>query len=257
MEDGEVLAAGSKRSRAASTSCRSCSKKSGGVIARIRWQPGAPQVRTRPRLARENPCESCSRRFGLAFGLERLGHHSAVGFFEKNFDFAFGFLELLLTLRRECNTLFEKVHGLVERKLWALELADHLFQARQGTFEIGFLGRVGFFLSRCIHALFSLGKSSSAGSRPPGNVGGSPAEPAQAKFLRHAKQPTVYGRARRGNKRRRDRRWPVCTPKAGGAGLPGAASRFEGQGVPAGGGFGGVGERCDDGAAVVPVVELI
>jgi len=100
---------------------------------------------------------SPSRCSGLAFGFERFGDNSAVGFFEKYFDYAFGLLELFLALGGERDAFLEKAHGVVEGKLRALEFADNLFKSRKRAFEIGFLRRVGFFGSRCIHAmLFSL-----------------------------------------------------------------------------------------------------
>jgi len=58
-------------------------------------------------------------RLGLAFGIEGLGGELTVGFFQKNFDTAFGFFELLLALAGKRDTLFEELHGIVERELWA------------------------------------------------------------------------------------------------------------------------------------------
>ena len=45
--------------------------------------------------------------FGLTLGIERLGGQLAVGLFEQNFDFAFGFFELLLAFARKLDAFFE------------------------------------------------------------------------------------------------------------------------------------------------------
>jgi len=96
-----------------------------------------------------------SRRLTLGFRLERFGDDAAVGFLEQNFDLAFGFFELLLTFGRKRDTLFEKFHGVVERKLRAFQFADHLFEARQRALKIWLFGRFGFLGSRCVHVFFA------------------------------------------------------------------------------------------------------
>src|SRR5262249_8753437 len=140
MESGGDAAEGRKRSRAASTSCRSWSKKSGRVIGELCGDAGIG-----PR----------SRGFGLAFGFEGLGGDSAVGFLEKNLDLAFGFFELLLALGGKGNAFFEEFHGVVERKLRTLEFADDLFKTREADLEVRLLGLVGFFLCRRVHVFFA------------------------------------------------------------------------------------------------------
>jgi hypothetical protein len=70
-----------------------------------------------------------SRRFGLAVGFEGLGDDPAVSFLEKDFDFAFGFFELLLAFGGKGYALFEELHGVVERELRTLQFADHFFEA--------------------------------------------------------------------------------------------------------------------------------
>jgi hypothetical protein len=84
-------------------------------------------------------------RFALAFRIERLGDKFAIGFFEQNFDAAFGLFELLLAFAGKGDALFEELHGIVKRKLRALEAANHLFEAREGALKVGLLGRFGFF----------------------------------------------------------------------------------------------------------------
>src|SRR5215467_966805 len=76
IEGGGATEEGSRRSRAASTNRRFCSKKSGSFIEECSKDTGiGPE----------------SSGFGLAFGFEGLGDHPTVGFAEKNLDFAFGF----------------------------------------------------------------------------------------------------------------------------------------------------------------------
>jgi hypothetical protein len=87
-------------------------------------------------------------RFVLAFGIERLGDKFAIGFFQEDFDAAFGFFELLLAFAGKRDTFFKELHGLVERKLRALESADHFFEARERAFKIRLLSRFGFFGGR-------------------------------------------------------------------------------------------------------------
>src|ERR1043166_5438620 len=141
MEGGGSPAAGRKRSRAASTSCRSRSKKPGSVIGEFWGEAGIGPA---------------SRGFGLAFGFEGFGDEPAVSFLEKDFDFAFSFLELLLAFGRKPDTFFEEFHRIVEGKLRALEFADYFFKAREAALEVGLFGRFGFLWSLRIHAAFSL-----------------------------------------------------------------------------------------------------
>src|ERR1700726_3877488 len=94
------------------------------------------------------PGDASWSRFVLAFGIERLGDKFAIGLFQEDFDTAFGFFELLLAFAGKRDPFFEELHGLVERKLWALQSADHFFQARERAFKIGLLGRFGFFGGR-------------------------------------------------------------------------------------------------------------
>src|ERR1700693_1196321 len=130
IETGSVVSAGSKRSSAASTASRSCSKKSGRFIARALKQT-----------------EGClTSRFGLGFGFKRLGRELSVGFLQQNFNTPFGFFQLFLALARKSHALFKKLHGIVKRELRAFEAANHFFQACKGTLEIW------FFRCRRIHA---------------------------------------------------------------------------------------------------------
>jgi hypothetical protein len=87
-------------------------------------------------------------RFALAFGIERLGGEFAVGFFQQDFDAAFGFFELLLAFAGEGHAFFEELHGVVERELGAFEATDDLFETSEGSLKIGLLGRIGLFGSR-------------------------------------------------------------------------------------------------------------
>jgi hypothetical protein len=140
IEGGGVLDAGSRPSSAASTRCRSCSKKSGSVIEECCGEAGILPW-------------SCG--FRLAFGLEGFGDDSAVGFLEKDFDFAFRFFELLLAFGGKGDSFFKKLHGVVERELRAFECTNDFFETREAPFEIGLLG-VGFFGSGCVHVFFAV-----------------------------------------------------------------------------------------------------
>src|SRR5271168_2085879 len=133
MEGGWVVAAGMRRSRAASTARRSSSKNEGSFIV---------EGKLRSRHAAE------SSRFALAFGIKGLSGKFAVGFFQENFHASLGFFELLLAFAREGHALFEEFHGVVERKLGAFKAADDFFEARQGALEIGFFRRFGFLGDR-------------------------------------------------------------------------------------------------------------
>jgi hypothetical protein len=92
--------------------------------------------------------EASASGLGLAFGVEGLGGEFAVGFFQEDFDAAFGLFELLLAFAGKSDAFFEELHGIVERKLWAFEAADDLFEASEGTLEVGLLRRFGLFGSR-------------------------------------------------------------------------------------------------------------
>src|SRR6202795_1275630 len=95
IEIGSVVCAGSKRSSAASTARRSCSKKSGRFIARA--------------LERAGGC--WTSRFVLGFGFEWLGRQFSVGLLQKNLNAAFGFFQLFLTLTRKRYPLLTNLHG--------------------------------------------------------------------------------------------------------------------------------------------------
>src|SRR5215510_6299740 len=139
IEGGGVAAEGRKCSRAASTSCRFCSKKSGRLMGEFSKYAGiGPE----------------SRGFGLAFRLEGFGDDSTVGFPEENFDFAFGFFELLLAFGGKGDAFFEQFHRVVEGKLRAFQFADHLFETREAALKIRLLRRIGFFRCGRIHAAF-------------------------------------------------------------------------------------------------------
>ena len=70
-------------------------------------------------------------RFALGFGIERFGGEFAVGFFQKDFYAAFGFLELLLAFPGELDAFFEKLHGVVERELRAFEAPHDFLETNQ------------------------------------------------------------------------------------------------------------------------------
>src|SRR6202140_342623 len=106
MEGGATLSAGMRRSRDASTSTRSSSKKRGSFIVTGGASSSWKWLRSR---------------FALAFGVEGLSGEFAVSFFEKDFYAALGLLELLLAFARERHALFEEFHGIVERQLRAFE----------------------------------------------------------------------------------------------------------------------------------------
>src|SRR5277367_2209122 len=133
MDGGGAAAAGMRRSSASSTASRSSSKNDGSFIV-------AGEQRERDAAGRS--------RFALALGIERLWGEFAVGFFEEDFDAAFGFFELLLAFAREGHAFLEKFHGVVERKLRALESADHFFEACKRALEVRFFRRFGFLGDR-------------------------------------------------------------------------------------------------------------
>jgi hypothetical protein len=84
-------------------------------------------------------------RFALAFGIERLGGELAIGFFQQDFDATFGLFKLLLAFAGKGHAFFEKLHGIVEGKLGALEAADDLFKASERALKIRLLWRFGLF----------------------------------------------------------------------------------------------------------------
>jgi len=94
-----------------------------------------------------------SRGFGLAFGIEGFGDDFAVGFAEKDFNFAFGFLELLLAFAGKSDAFFEEFHGVVERELRTFEFADDFLEAREAALEVGLFGGIGFFGGGSIHVV--------------------------------------------------------------------------------------------------------
>src|ERR1700675_1616677 len=136
IETGSVVSAGSKRSSAASTASRSCSKKSGRFIARALKQAGG----------------CANSRFVLGFGFKWFGREFSIGLLQQNLNTAFGFFQLFLALARKSHAFLKKKHGLVERELRALEAANHFFQTREGALEIWFLRCFWFFRCRRIHA---------------------------------------------------------------------------------------------------------
>src|SRR5690242_5224463 len=114
MEEGCTVAAGRRRSRAASTATRSSSKNGGSFIA-------AGSKRT--------PGKQGASRFALSLRIEWFRSQLAIGLFQKDFDAAFGFFKLLLALAREGDAFFEELHGVIQRKLRAFEAANHFFEA--------------------------------------------------------------------------------------------------------------------------------
>src|SRR5580658_4425970 len=133
MEGGWALSAGMRRSRDASTSMRSSSKNKGSFIVTV----GSRRWRWTKRS-----------RFVLAFGIERLGGKFAVGFFQQDFDAAFGFFKLLLAFAGKGDAFFEELHGVVKRKLGAFEAADDFLETSEGALKIGLFWRLGLLGSR-------------------------------------------------------------------------------------------------------------
>src|SRR6266436_5300139 len=133
MDGGGADSAGSSRSRAASTERRSSSKKAGSFIA-------AENSRIRDSAA--------ASRFTLTFGIKRFSGKLAVGFLEKDFHAPFRLFQLFLTFARERHTFLEKLHGVIQGKLRALQAADDFFQSRKGTLEIRLLGCFRLFWRR-------------------------------------------------------------------------------------------------------------
>jgi hypothetical protein len=86
--------------------------------------------------------------FVLTFWFEWFCGELAVGFFQKDFDAAFGFFELLLAFAGEGDAFFEELHRVVEGKLGAFEAADDLFETSERALKVGLLGWLGLFGSR-------------------------------------------------------------------------------------------------------------
>jgi hypothetical protein len=147
IDGGGAVSAGIKRFREVSTAMRSSSKKVGRFIVEgigyrgetLGWAPNGRSA---------FPGDVSRSRLVLAFGIERFGDKSAIGFLQEDFYAAFSFFELLLAFAGKRDAFFEQLHGLVERKLRALETADYFFEARERAFKIGLLGRFGFFGGR-------------------------------------------------------------------------------------------------------------
>src|ERR1700726_468983 len=112
IDTGFAVSAGSKRSSAASTASRSCSKKSGRFIARALKPTGGYAI----------------SRFGLGFRYKRFGRQLSVRFLQQNFNTPFGFFQLFLALARNSHAFFKKLHGVVMIELRALLKANHFFQ---------------------------------------------------------------------------------------------------------------------------------
>src|SRR5580658_5427358 len=163
MDGGWAVSAGMRRSREASTAMRSSSKKAGRFIGggeklqvascKLKASEEARAYSLQPTakrqgLGRRSEGRPIVSRLGLAFGFERFGGEFAVGFFEKDLDAAFGLFELLLAFARESYAFFEELHGIVERKLGAFEVADDFLETGEGTLEIGLLGWFGLFGGR-------------------------------------------------------------------------------------------------------------
>jgi hypothetical protein len=92
-------------------------------------------------------CGSASR-FGLPLGIEGLGSKLAIGFLQENFYAPLGLFQLLLALAREGDTLFEELHGVIQRKLRTLQAADDFLETGEGALKIGLLGWFWFLGSR-------------------------------------------------------------------------------------------------------------
>jgi hypothetical protein len=75
----------------------------------------------------------------LRLGIKRRQGHLTAGLLEQDFHLAFGLLQVLLAIARELYTFFEKLHGVIERQIGALQLLDDLFQSRERVFEIRLL----------------------------------------------------------------------------------------------------------------------
>jgi hypothetical protein len=94
-------------------------------------------------------------RVALSFGLEGFGGELAIGFLQQNFHAGLGFFQLLLTFAGKAHAFLKQLHGLVERKLRAFELAHNFFETPEGALKIWLFGRVRFFRSSLIHGISS------------------------------------------------------------------------------------------------------
>src|SRR5216684_2781806 len=133
IEEGCAVAAGRRRSRAASTAKRSSSKNGGSFIA--------------ARNCRAERSGSASR-ISLPLRIERLGGKLAIGFLEEDFHSPLCLFELFLTLAGKGDALFEQLHGVVQRELRAFEAADDFLKAGKRPLKIGLFLRFGFLGSR-------------------------------------------------------------------------------------------------------------
>src|SRR5205085_2231034 len=111
METGCAVSGGSSRSSAASTASRSSSKKGESFI--VGWNP-LGQV----------ACHAS--RFALPLWIERFCAQLAVRLFQKDLDAALGFFELFLAFARKRHAFLEELHGVVQRKLRALQAPQNL-----------------------------------------------------------------------------------------------------------------------------------
>src|SRR5258706_11611907 len=98
MEAGCAVAAGSNRSRAASTVTRPSSKNGGSFIAAGNGRAAG--------------CRGASR-FRLPLGIERLSGQLAIRFLPENFHATPGLFQLLLAFAREGHPLFQQLPGVV------------------------------------------------------------------------------------------------------------------------------------------------
>src|SRR5260370_4896277 len=130
IEEGCAVAAGRRRSRAASTATRSSSKNGGSFIA------------TGNRRAARCGCAS---RFGLPLGIEWLGGQLAIGFLEEDFHSTFCFLQLLLALTGKRDAFLEQLHGVVQRELWAFQAADDFLKPCERALKIRLFRRFRLF----------------------------------------------------------------------------------------------------------------
>src|SRR5258708_11648639 len=137
-EAGCAVAAGSSRSRAASTVRRPSSKNEGSFIAAGNWSA----VR----------CRGASR-FRLPLGIKRLGGQLAIGFLQEDFYSPLRLFQLLLAFARECHAFFKELHSVVQRKVWTFQAADDFLKAGKRALKIGLLRWLGLLGSRKIHAI--------------------------------------------------------------------------------------------------------
>src|SRR6266853_4780342 len=107
--------------------------------------------------------------FFLGFGIEWLRGQLAASLLKQNFHFALGLFQVFLAIARELHAFLEQFHGLVERKVRALQLLHDFFQTRQRMLEIGLLRGIWFFRRCRIHwCHFSLSLALGAKvNRPP------------------------------------------------------------------------------------------